>query len=358
MSKLKAACESLANAIVEGHSCEETAKLRDELKSIRDSLTPETLPKDLKDLMNTLPKPLASHQELSSEPGIYLISAPQHNLHYVGLAMNIRDRFHNKVYGHLTNTACRSKEVFAKDGWCIHQLKTIDRKSPDFNFQLSFHELLYHSVLFVGGRKLVNDESFLGRVGGGVGRPLIVCCIDDESYLFFGSLSLACEVTGSEGLPAVVNGYQYSAAGYAARWASDKEIAKAESIASSHTSRRSELVLQGDDARKVTALDDPKVLMSGAGRNATVCWEAGLLTPEALKHLRDFRRGKYKTDPLPASGFRDVSWHSRSRAWQCRAKRGPNSKDIWQTSKKGWTAQDAADFRAKKILREGWQAWN
>jgi len=333
--------------------------LRSRLAAIRARLTPETLPSDLQPLTR-LPMALPSPQALSSAPGIYLISASQSNLHYVGLAMDIRDRFFTPGYGHLTNNKCRSAEVLSTGVWCIRELALITPESPDLDFQLSYLELLYHSVLSIAGLRFVNSESFLGRVGGGVGSALVVCGIADESYRFFGSTSIAVQETGSTALPAVAHGYQHSAAGYAVRWASDAEIALAESIAGSGTSPRSELVLQGDDARKVTALDAPEVVMSGAGRNASVRWVAGPLSTVALAHFRKFSRGgKYKTAPLPASGFRGVSWHSGSGTWQCRAKFGSDAKDIWQTGREDWsTALDAAVFREEKILREGWQQWN
>ncbi len=355
---MKAVCEQLARAILRGASSEVPA-LRSRLSAIRTRLTVERLPEELR-LLTQLPPPLTGPEELSSEPGIYLISASNSNLHYVGLAADIRDRFFTPGYGHLTNNKCRSAEVFATGAWCIRELAVFSTAPTDIDFQLSYLELLYHAVLSIAGLRFVNSESFLGRIGGGVGSALIVCELAGEDYRFFGSTSLAVQDTQSTALPAVAHGYQHSAAGYAVRWASDAEIAQAESISGSGACPRSELVLDGADARRITALDAPRVVMSGSGRNASVRWLAGPLSEDALAHFRKFSRGgRYKTVTLPSSGFRGVSWHSGSRTWQCRAKNGPGPKQIWQTGRADWaTALDAAVFREEKILQEGWQQFN
>jgi hypothetical protein len=347
----------LAKAIIDGNSAV-VGELRAALATERAEATITGLSGELAPIAQ-LP-PSISAKELPNVPGIYLISSLQENIHYIGLAIDIKERFYSPGYGHLVNNKCRSAIVIETQKFEIRILRAFDPKTESLDLELAHSEILLHTVLTVAGLRFVNSESMLGRVGGGVGAALIVCEIATGRYYFFGSTSLAVEVTGSTALPAVAHAYQNTAAGYAVRWATDTEIVLAEEVGGGSSVPRAGLQLDPETSERIASTSASVVAFEGKGRNASVRWTSGLLPTETLAHFRTFSRGgTYKANSLPKSGFNGVSWDSHASCWQCRAKSGPGPKDLWHTGRRSWGSPlDAAIAREEKVAAEGWQKWN
>lgn len=284
-------------------------------------------------------------------PAVYAISAG--NLHYIGLALDVHHRFWNSDYGHLTPAnGCRSRLVFEQGEPVIRLLQQPTGTAEDVRMALSIGEISTYARFAVSGLKVVNAVSTLGRVGDSLGAPVVLCGYTEHAYVYCDSLIAAQRLLASTALPAVVHGYQRTALGHAARWALPHEVEQLADLVSGDG------ILRGEPVLAAVESATSHVTWEGAGRNAGFTWHAGPLSVGDCEQLRRYQRGRYAAD-VPQSPFNGVSWESSRARWQCRAKTGPGSKDLWQTSRLAWVSDvDAAIFREEKIRAEAWEAHN
>ena len=301
-----------------------------------------------------LPGEQCGRDDLPQRPDVYLISSGDGSIVYVGLALDVRHRFLNPNYGHLTPmNKCRSRHVVSDPGFEIRVLNLpLDGLSDDeLALSLARSEIGTYVHLVRGGFEVVNSVATLGRVGLSRGSPVVLCDLSTGTYVMCDSLDSAGRFLGTTALPAVVHGYQRTALGHVARWATAHEL-EAE-IPYDHRG-----VASGPEVLALVEAVPSGVEWRGKGRNAGFDWIVGPLSADDISKLARFSRARYARD-IPRSAFNGVSWESRSGGWQCRAKMGPGSKDLWQTRRKDWVSDvDAAVFREEKIRSEGWEIFN
>ena len=288
---------------------------------------------------------------LPNSPAVYLISSS--TSHYVGLALDVRHRFWNPDYGHLTPAnRCRSRHVLEQGDVVVRLLEQPTGNDDHVRKALSVGEIRAFAELTTAGHVVVNSVATLGRVGESTGAPVVLCDYVAQVYIYCDSLIAAQRFLDSTALPAVVHGYQRTALGHTARWALPHEVdALAESVPSNG-------VFKGQSVDDAVNSAPSRVEWRGAGRNAGFAWTSGPLTSADCEHLASYQRGRYQQE-IPKSAFNGVSWESSRGRWQCRAKTGPGSKDLWQTSRLAWTSDvDAAVYREERIRAEGWESFN
>jgi hypothetical protein len=289
---------------------------------------------------------------LPATAGVYLISADDH--HYVGLALDLPYRFHNPMYGHLTAAnRCRSRPLVDHGEYTIRVLRQIGSAGEQLRLDLATAEIVAYAQLRARGYDVVNAVPSLGRVGESSSAPAVLCRLEDGAYLYCDSYTLSRPLIGRTSLSTVLFGYQRTVAGYTARWATPAEI----ETLSDHVPASG--ILEDPLVNTTVTAAPSAVTWVGEGRNAGFAWTDGPLTDHDRAALLRYRRRTYDTDTLPTSRFHGVSWESSSGRWQCRAKRGTGSKDLWQTSRRTFTTDvAAAEFREQKINDEGWQQYN
>ena len=288
---------------------------------------------------------------LPRSPGIYVIGVGQ--MAYVGLALDIHHRFHNREYGHLTEAnKTRSRLVLAMPDPSIFvcELEEPPREPTARRDWLSMQEIEAYARLVVAGYTLTNAMAMLGRASDVDTSPVLACDLDTGAYILCESIAAAVELVGSTAVPAVLHGYQRTALGFAARWATDDEAeAVLDRVDESGWFRGPEL-----DAA-VTAVGH-SVELTGTGRYATYSWTQGPLSQEDRARLRRFSRSSYKSgerqteflgiDPIASGG------------WQFRAKKGPTFRELCQVRRREWSELDAAIAREERIRSEGWEPFN
>jgi hypothetical protein len=347
---VSAAVAELASSVSAGRS-DLAIPARAKLATALQSAAPQQT--DLLDL------PPVAPTAIPSRPGVYIISSGDGQFHYVGLALDLHWRFHNPDYGHLSaNNHTRSAPLVADGRQVIRLIRvwsldpTIASHDAGVRGALARLEIESYVGLILSSAHVVNSASMLGRVGESTGTPVILCAHATGNYLYCDSLSMAVQQAASTAIPAVVHGYQRTAVGYAARWATELEVdlLAPESITNG--------VVAGEPVLRAVNAERRSVDWSGVGRNAGFRWLSGPLSSEDLDHLTRYGRARYERD-IPRSRFNGVSWESRSGGWQCRAKTGFGPKDLWQTRRRDWlTDLDAAVFREERILAQGWQRFN
>lgn len=298
-------------------------------------------------------------RDLPERPGVYVISSTRGSGHYVGLAFDIRHRFLNPLYGHLTrNNKSRSSKLVADGAFEIRVARLFDQepgraaRDPETRFSLSKLEIQTYADLVMSGARALNTVGLLGRVGQSPGSPVLLCAYSSDEYVYCDSLIEAVRFARSNAVPAVVYGYQRTAVGFGARWAT---IAEAEALTEEVDDAG---VVRGRRVAAVAGAEATWAHWSGIDRGAHFEWRAGTLTSADLARLKLCARDRYSKS-APSSRFNGVSWHRHLNGWQCRAKSGPGPKELWQTTRRHWVDDlDAADFRERKILLEGWQAFN
>jgi len=332
---------ALAEAIIQGRGNEARA-LRAHLAEALSKMAPQPLPV----------WPRVTIAELPPAPGIYVITSVEKNEHYVGLALNLRDRFHDTTYGHLAAASrTRARSLVRSGAFAIRLPHVLDRVPVDVDaVALSRLEIETYVSLVLGGARTLNSLAMLGRVGETEGIPVTLCECDTDSYLFSDSLSAASRLVTAPALRAAVYGYQRTAGGYAVRWSTQSEIESLKSLTRPHS------ILVGPVVRDAVARDASDVQWTGQGRNGSFRWIAGLLSESDRERLGRYRRGDYtRREP---SGYFAVAWNERNKAWQCRAKTALDPRKLWITGHRTWTPLDAAIAREEKIRAEGWQAFN
>ena len=302
-----------------------------------------------------LPGAVVLPHELPRTPDVYVISSADGRSVYVGLALDVHHRFHNRDYGHLTpNNRCRSRHVMATGQHEIRLLGVADGVTgrPELEKCLSLAEITTYVSLRRAGFGVVNATFTLGRVGESSGSSVVLCNHETGEYVFCETLDAANKFAGTTALPAVVHGYQRTAVGHAARWATPDESEAFD------THEFDNGIIRGDAVQAVIGGLPSRVDWTGTGRNAQFAWTAGPLSARDIEQLNKYSRARYRSD-IPTSEFRGVSWESRSQGWQTRAKTGHGAKDLWQTRRRSWvTDLDAAIFREEKIVENGWQVFN
>jgi hypothetical protein len=297
--------------------------------------------------------------QLPRQPGVYVITSGDARQHYVGLALDLYWRFHNPEYGHLsTNNRTRSRPIILDSGRQIRLVKVwpvepaVAAHEPSTRVDLARMEIDTYARLVLDGGNVLNSVAMLGRVGESTGMPVILCAHADGTYVYCDTLALSMQFAASTAIPAVVHGYQRTAVGYTARWATEREVDALAGYAIPGG------IVRGPRVGRAVAADARDVMWSGHGRNAGFRWTSGPLSVDDLAHLNRYARSRYNSG-IPRSRFHGVSWESHSGGWQCRAKTGPGAKDLWQTTRRQWQSDvDAAIFREDKVVAEGWQRFN
>lgn len=281
-----------------------------------------------------------------------MISSGSADEHYVGLALDLNDRFHNATYGHLApKNKSRAARLIASGSYYVQVPHiALDEGGVHGRVQLSRLEIETYVRLVASGGYLINSLAMLGRVGETPGNPVIVCDCASGTYVFADSVAAASRLARSRGLFAVVHGYQRTAGGYAARWATAAERASlADRVGPSG-------LLTGALVKSLVTRYPRNVVWAGTGRSGRFQWITGPLTSADLDRLARYRRTRYMRHA--PTGYRAVSWSARNNHWRCRARTGPDPKKIWQIGRRGWTPLDAAIAREKKIRAEGWEHFN
>jgi len=221
---------------------------------------------------------------LPDRPGVYVISSE--NRHYVGLAFDIRHRFLNPLYGHLSaQNKSRSHSLVANRPFEIRAVVLLDQspnlaaRDPASRLRLATTEIQTYFELTLEGRRPVNVAGLLGRLGQSPGSPVFLCDCASGEYVYCNSLIPAVRFVHSNALPAVLYGYQRTAAGFAARWAT---IAEAETLSDTGDSE----VIRGPEVEAVASEVPSSVTWSGATRTASFEWRAGPLRSSDLHRLK------------------------------------------------------------------------
>lgn len=296
--------------------------------------------------------PVVSIADLPSSPGIYVISSTQSDKHYVGLALDLRDRFLNEKYGHLApKNRSRAAGLIDSGTFCVRVPHVLTADASRLGMvELSRREIETYVVLVSAGARVINSLPMLGRIGETAGVPVVLCDCVQGTYAFTDSLAAAKRLVGSSGVMAVVYSYSWTSRGYAARWATTAERELLGDLVGPRG------VITDARVAAVVALAGRDVEWVGSGRSAGFNWRAGPLSDEDRSRLARYRRAPYAR--RASSTFRAVTWSSRNQAWQCRAKSGSRRSDVWQSGRKAWTPLDAAIAREEKIHAEGWEVFN
>jgi hypothetical protein len=290
--------------------------------------------------------------DLPASPGVYVITSNRTNEHYVGLALDLRDRFHNPTYGHLATTnKSRAGALVRSNDYTVRVPYIIDTTPADASaLELSRLEIRTYVTLATTGEAVTNSLAMLGRVGETEGSPVVLCECATDAYVYTDSLAAAGRYVGSRAIMPLVYGHGRTARGYAARWATQSE----RELLAPLTEPRG--VLVGPSVRAAVTQSPSDASWTGQGRNGDFRWTRGLLSEADRERLARYRRSAYTRREFP--GYLAVDWSERNRAWVCRARTGFGLRDIWQVGHRRWTALDAAIAREEKIRAESWERFN
>lgn len=301
-SQLDRIVGELVDALYAGRSLD-AARLRSELDVMASHL------------VATAPLPLVevAVSDLPNGPGIYVIRSSTYS--YVGLATDVHHRFHNVEYGHLTK-GNRSRSRLVLEDPAATVLLVADElgqlSGEALSRELSRREIRAYALLRSTGAVLVNSLAMLGRSPATKSSPVVLCDLSTGEVQFAESLAAATQFVGSSALPAVVHGYQKTAVGYAARWATEAEgDALLELCADAG-------LASGAAVDRVVSLVDRDVQWTGSGRNSGFRWAAGQLSDSDRAALSSIRRGAYQTSGK--SSFKGVD-RVKGGGWHIRAKR-------------------------------------
>ena len=302
--------------------------------------------------------PRVDVESLPSLPGVYVISDASSRQHYVGLALDLSHRFWNDTYGHLsTHNKSRSRTLVARE-FSVYLPLVINEpdavSGPNSRLELSRNEIETYVALTLSGGHVLNSLSLLGRVGQSPCSPVIVADCATGLYAFADSATAATKAMKATALFAVLHGYQRTARGLTARFATPNE---AEQLADEVDATG---LARGPHVMDVVAGEPPSVKWTGAvGRTSKFEWVSGGLSANDRKRLLRYQRHLYeKQSEQRPPRFNGVSWDSREQKWQCRAKSGSGTKDLWQRGQQRWSELEAAVVREEKIQAEGWQRFN
>lgn len=309
--------------------------------------------------------------DLPTTAGVYLFTSPERQ--YVGLTENVRIRFYHPAYGHLTSgNTSRSRLVLAQDGWRAYLLETYsvaESRAEDLNNHLSEDEIFWFFLLSaLPNYSLTNQESNIGATPQHRGYPTLSYCFESEEYALFQSIGSAYRATGTNSgnvlrhlLRARTSKYGTvrtlkSVPGvepprnYAFRFATEIETRLLGA-----TWAYADLL----DAISSSESDCDLEYQSGmsSDRSSLLHWNQGPFAGVVANRLSQYRRGAYDLDG-PQSEYIGVSWHSQQNCWQVRAKMGPQYTDLWQPTRPGASELEAAVYREREIVRNGWQEYN
>jgi hypothetical protein len=299
----------------------------------------------------------------SRQSGVYCIVGGAGQRVYIGLAEDFHRRFSHGIgrhgahcaggcghFGHFVNPTAGSRDLGLPDADCVVLLLEV---LPHEGFAICQAEIDWYWLFRANGwqdcnattgLRVTNRVSALGAKGGAC-RPVVCQDLETGVATLFPSLTEAGEVLGFPHGPAaaVVAGWQKSADGFSHRYATAAEI-------------ESQGVLPGHGG--VWSHGEAEVSTAEANRNSRLHWVDGVLGPADRALLNASRRAAYDKEG-PTSELRGVSWHKRG-GWQCRARKGPSSKDLWQVGpRKAWRSDvDAAVVREDMIREKGWQPFN
>ncbi|MEC7946309.1 MAG: hypothetical protein VX265_02005 [Myxococcota bacterium] len=297
------------------------------------------------------------------QSGVYCILGADGQRAYVGLAEDFHRRFSHGMgrhgphcaagcghFGHFVNPTAGARDLGLPDADCTVLLL---ERLPHEGFAICQAEIDWYWLFRANGwqdwgatrgPRMTNRVSALGAKGGAC-RPVVCQDLQTGVATLFPSLTEAGEVLGFPHGPAaaVVAGWQKSADGFSHRYATAAEVETGE-------------IRAGRGG--VWSHGDTPVSVEAANRNSRLRWVDGVLSAADRALLRASRRAAYDKDG-PTSGLRGVSWHKRG-GWQCRARKGPSSKDLWQVGpRKAWRSDiDAALVREDMIREQGWQPFN
>ena len=295
--------------------------------------------------------------DLPRRPGVYVISSRLADEHYVGVALDIDERFRNQTFGHLSaRNRSRSSGLIASGDFDIYLPRMRNGNGaldhPVSAVDLAREEIETYVAIVQGGGRVLNTLAQIGRIGQ-TKSPVMVCDCETRTYTFADSTMAARTLTNSAALFAVLHGYQRTAGGFAARWATGPE---AELLAA--CVGKSGIVSGARVTAAVTSAPSG-VNWAGEGRSSRFHWTAGPLSSDDCSRLLRYRRHSYaKATNRQTPRFRGVSWDSRLQKWQCRAKTGRGPKELWQVGRREWTELDAAVVREVMIQARGWQSFN
>jgi hypothetical protein len=154
-----------------------------------------------------------------------VISSANNDEHYVGLALDLRERFHNPTYGHLSaKNKSRSRLLLGSDCYSVRLPHVM---GADFSLRgkhaarvwLSHREIEDYVLLVLVGLRVCNTFALLGRVGETPGSPVMMAKCGTAEYFSADTAFAASRFAKSRGLFAVLGHYQRTAGGFSARWA-------------------------------------------------------------------------------------------------------------------------------------------
>lgn len=336
----------LAAATVDGRNAESTL-LRAQLQTALSRALPGPIERNW---------PSVPAVDLPDRPGVYVISSTTSDEHYVGLALDIHFRFWNERYGHLSQrNKARSQRLIDRGDFAVSLPFLLPRDEPGQTdrFELSRREIQTYVEITAGGGRVVNSLALLGRVGQSRGSPVIVVDCATGLYTFADSTAAARRFAKSTAMYPVLHGYQRTAGGYTARWATPNE---AEQLVDDVDAAG---FVKGAKVMELVVSDPSRVEWNGVGRASTFRWISGPLSAIDRERLLRYSRQAYVKPPGPRlPRFHGVSWDRREEKWQCRAKTGPGPKDLWQIGSRQWSELEAAATREEKVRAERWERFN
>ena len=318
------------------------------------------------------------------ESGIYLIVAENDETVYVGLANNFYSRFNTghtahgaecpstcSHFGHFVNPTQGSRAVGMPDGDCRYFI--LDSVEHD-GFGISQAEIDWYYLFLANGwrdrgssaaRRITNDPSRLGMKGKDLSPCIVVTISSGEHGFYLGQndagILLGMTQPGTKVLAPTIAQNKNQQNGYTARHATAEEIEAGEVV-----SERSVTWRDGEDGEIIDLLETCPGCLDGRrahSRRYRLYWEGGSLSVEEIAHLDATRRvqvGEGYNPDVPQSDYFGVRWHSTRRGWQCGVRTGPRSNDLLQRGPhRAWSSDsDAALYRERWILKEGYQAFN
>lgn len=293
-----------------------------------------------------------SPQDLPHQAGIYVIKSSSGDEHYVGLALDLNDRFHNATYGHLTlRGTSRASRLVASGNFQVELAHVLDATAtPDGRVELARLEIETYVTLRLAGCPVTNSFAMLGRAADTAGSPVVLCDCRTGRYVLANSIAAAARYLGSRSLFPVLNSYSRTAHGHAARWAGTREAVLLRDRVDARGFRCDV------DVDAAVASEPRDVEWEGEGRSAAFRWRGGPLSESDRRRLVRYQRAKYAR--RASLQFRAVSWSTRNQAWQCRARRGSTDGDLWQVTNIEWSDLEAAVAREETIRANGWEAFN
>jgi len=297
-------------------------------------------------------------RRMPTDAGIYAIRSGTRV--YVGLAGDIRVRFHRQDFGHYSsnnNTTSRHVVNEDHDVFLLERYSRTEKANENLSRWLSHDEIFWFFTLNGTELEVVNSERNIGRTADHGGYPTIAVNMDSGRHTLHPSMNTAfrtirihagasyqCLIRDSKRQVMADDGEYYSF-----RFATEAE---ANLLGTDYTADVLLTVINTNESD--CALNQGA---RGLDRVAELVWNQGTFSQNVVERLRRFRRGR--VDPNhPQSNYHGVSWHSRHLCWQVRARNGPRWTDLWQTNCRGLTEIEAAIFREQHVVQRGIEQYN